>query len=135
MRHGGDGDANGGLAARAEDSYARLLRTREAVDVLREELASMRVSVTSPDQSVRATVDARGRLVDLRLEAGRCVGVDPAILARLITATAAEAAARATAQVRAQVAARLPDAPAAPDLVAGGDPTALLDRYRAGGGA
>ena len=39
----------------------------------------------------------------------------------------------ATAQVRDQVAASLPESPAAPELIADGDPAGLLSRYPAGG--
>ncbi|GGK05636.1 hypothetical protein GCM10010123_39460 [Pilimelia anulata] len=132
MRHSGDRDANRGLAARVDETYGRFERARAGAEALRRELATLRVSVSSPDASVRATVDARGRLVDLHLDAQRCVGIDPAILARLITATVGEAAERATGQVRSHVAAHLPESPAAPDLIADADAAPLLARYTAG---
>ncbi|GGK15344.1 hypothetical protein GCM10010124_05030 [Pilimelia terevasa] len=133
MRSSGGRDADRALAARVDGTYARFQRIREGAEALRRELSSLRVSVSSPDACVRATVDARGRLVDLHLDGSRCVGIDPAILARLITATVGEAAAQATAQVRSHVAAQLPESPAAPDLLADGDASGLLGRYAPGG--
>lgn len=135
MRLDGDREANRTRAARADDAYARYHRIREGAEALRRELTTLRVSATSPDAGVRATVDARGRLVDLHLDGARCAGIDPAILARLITSTVAEAAAQATVQVRAHVAAQLPESPAAPDLIAAADCGPLLDRYAPGGPA
>lgn len=85
------------LSAEAEHLYGVTKRRKEALRVAKEQALKITGEASSPDGSVRATVDAGGMLTDLVLtdKARRM-----ADLADVITTVTQEAAARARAAVR-----------------------------------
>ncbi|WP_307798137.1 YbaB/EbfC family nucleoid-associated protein [Actinoplanes flavus] len=70
-----------------EDVYGRYEEMRSGVDELQRSLATMQVSAESEDGTVQATVDADGRLVDLRLDQQACREWNVETLARVIVET------------------------------------------------
>jgi DNA-binding protein YbaB len=103
-----DRDVNRALRARFDDVYGQYQRLRSGMDDVQRRLGEMRVSADSGDGLIRATTDARGRLVDLRLDRRVYQIMDPAELARSIVATVEHATTRTTEQVQELMAACLP---------------------------
>ena len=103
-----DRDANRALRARFDDVFGQYERLRSGMDDLQRRLAEMRVSAESDDGLVRATVGARGQLIDLRLDRRLYRDPDPERLAHTIVATVAKATARTTDQVQEMMADYLP---------------------------
>ncbi|WP_433299449.1 YbaB/EbfC family nucleoid-associated protein [Actinoplanes sp. CA-030573] len=106
MSETADRDANQALRDRLSEVYGQYAQLRSDLDVLQERLAALRVSAASADGGVRATVDPRGRLVELSLDPDACR--DPELLARTIVATAQEAASQTAGQVEQLLAGYLP---------------------------
>ncbi|GLY08533.1 YbaB/EbfC family nucleoid-associated protein [Actinoplanes rectilineatus] len=82
-----DRTADQALRNNLEDVYGRYEELRSGVDELQRSLATMQVSADSPDGIVHATVDADGRLVDLRLNQEACREWNVDTLARVIVET------------------------------------------------
>ncbi|MEV4640254.1 YbaB/EbfC family nucleoid-associated protein [Actinoplanes sp. NPDC049548] len=108
MAETADRDANHALRARFDDVYGRYQRLRSDLDGIQRRLAGLRVSVDSEDGLVRATVGARGQLLDLSLDRRIYRDMDAAELSRTIVTTTARAAARAAAEVQHLMAGYLP---------------------------
>lgn len=103
-----DRDANSALRDRLAEVYGRYERLRSEMEDLQRRLASLRVTATSADGMIRATVDPRGQLVELSLDRRVCGGADTEHLSRTIVAVARDAAQRTAAQVEAMMAEHLP---------------------------
>ncbi|MEU4419208.1 YbaB/EbfC family nucleoid-associated protein [Actinoplanes sp. NPDC024001] len=82
-----------------EDVYGRYEELRSGVDELQRSLATMQVSAESPDGAVSATVDADGRLIDLRLNQQACREWNVETLARTIVETVQKASAGKTRHI------------------------------------
>jgi len=103
-----DRDANHALRARFDDVYGQYHRLRSGMDEIQRRLTTMQVSAESADGLVRATVGARGQLIDLRLDRRIYSESDEGMLGRTIVATVQQAAAQTTQQVEELMAAYLP---------------------------
>lgn len=88
------------LTGRAADLYSRVHRREETLRVARERAVAATGEASSPDGSVRVTVDAGGMVTGLDL-APSAPASDPSRLAALVVRVAQEAAGRARAAVRA----------------------------------
>jgi DNA-binding protein YbaB len=82
-----------------QDVYGRYEELRSGVDELQRSLATMQVSAESEDGAVQATVDADGRLVDLRLNPQACREWSTETLARVIVETVQHASAGKSHQI------------------------------------
>lgn len=87
-----------------EDTYGRYEELRSGVDELQRSVATMQVSAESETGEIRATVDADGRLVDLRLNPEACREWSPETLARVIVETVQHASADKSQQIEQMVA-------------------------------
>ena len=87
------------LRSNLEDVYGRYEELRSGVDELQRSLATMQVSAESADGAVRATVDADGKLVDLRLDPQACREWNVETLARTIVETVQHASAGKTRHI------------------------------------
>ena len=103
-----DRDANHALRARFDDVFGQYQRLRSGLDDLQDRLGEMRVSAESADGLIKATVDPRGQLVDLRLDRRVYRELDPEQLSRAIVETTAKAAGRSTEEVTELMAEYLP---------------------------
>jgi DNA-binding protein YbaB len=124
-----DDDPNAALRARFDEVHARYTHLRDNVGELQRELAGLEVSLTSADGLVTVVVGARGQLQRLRLHERAYAAHRPDRLAELITQTtrrAEQAAAEATAELVARV---VPAETGVPELLRGGDLSALLRRH------
>lgn len=108
MAETADRDANHALRARFDDVYGQYHRLRSGMDEIQRRLTTMQVSAESADGLVRATVGARGQLIDLRLDRRIYSESDEGMLGRTIVATVQQAAAQTTQQVEELMAAYLP---------------------------
>ncbi|WP_328463929.1 YbaB/EbfC family nucleoid-associated protein [Actinoplanes sp. NBC_00393] len=99
MTETADPAANQALRNDLEDVYGRYEELRSGVDELQRSLATMQVSVASPDGVVRATVDADGKLVDLQLNQQACREWNAETLARVIVETVQQASAGTSRQI------------------------------------
>ena len=108
MAETADRDANHALRARFDDVYGQYHRLRSGMDEIQRRLTTMQVSAESADGLVRATVGARGQLIDLRLDRRIYSESDEGTLGRTIVATVQQAAAQTTQQVEELMAAYLP---------------------------
>lgn len=82
-----------------EDIYGRYEQLRSGVDELQRSVATMQVSAESESGEVRATVDADGRLIDLRLNPDACREWPVDTLARVIVETVQHASAGKIRQI------------------------------------
>ena len=123
-----DRDANHALRARFDDVFGQYQRLRSGLDDIQHRLAEMRVSAESEDGLIKATVDPRGQLVDLRLDRRVYRDPDPDHLSRSIVATVGKATARATEAVQEMMAAYLPAESGAMRFVRDNDFGSLLRR-------
>jgi hypothetical protein len=89
----------GQLSAEAQHLYSVTKRRKEAVRAATEQALEATGEASSPDGSVRATVDAGGMLTNLELSA-KASRTDPGDLAALVTMVTQQAAARARAAVQ-----------------------------------
>ncbi|MEV8439847.1 YbaB/EbfC family nucleoid-associated protein [Actinosynnema sp. NPDC051121] len=87
------------LTGRAAEVYSRVHRREETLRAARERAVAATGEASSPDGSVRVTVDAGGMVTALDL-APSALGSDPSRLAALVVRVAQEAAGRARAAVR-----------------------------------
>ena len=113
-----DRDANHALRARFDEVAAQVQRLRSGLGDLQEQMSALRVSATSRDGNVTATVDARGQLVDLALRKNPSASV--------IVATVQAAAASAQRQVRDMMSSFLPESSGAMRYLNDGDLRSLL---------
>jgi len=118
-----DRDANRALRARFDDVAGQYRRLRSGLDDLQRELAELRVSATSRDGAVTATVDARGHLVDLTLHRTRSATLESTILTTVRAATD-----RALTRVQELMAQIMPAGSGAVDFVRDNDFGSLLRR-------
>ncbi|MBB5807801.1 hypothetical protein F4560_007569 [Saccharothrix ecbatanensis] len=87
------------LTEQAAHLYSRVHRRNETLRAARERAIAATGEASSPDGSVRVSVDAGGMLTGLEL-APSALGQDPRRLAALVVGIAQEAAGRARAAVR-----------------------------------
>ncbi|MFG1607069.1 YbaB/EbfC family nucleoid-associated protein [Actinoplanes sp. NPDC049265] len=113
-----DRDANQALRARFEEVSGQVRQVRSGLADLQKRLAEVRVSVTSRDGQVTATVDSRGHLADLELRK------NPS--ASLIVSTVRAAAASAQRQVRDMMAEVFPPTSRAVKYLDDGDLPSLV---------
>jgi DNA-binding protein YbaB len=129
-----DRDANQALWARFADVQGQYQRMRDGLADLQRQLARLQVTVTSDDELVTATVDARGQLTALELSPRAYRESDPRELAATITTTLRRASAQAVDQVTGLMSAYLPQGASATDFVRTGDFSDLLRRQDASSG-
>jgi DNA-binding protein YbaB len=103
-----DRDANRALRARFDDVFGQYQRLRSGLDDIQQRLAEMTVTAESAGGLIKATVDSRGQLADLTLDARVYREMPPDRLGREIVATVRTATARTTDEVRDLMAAYLP---------------------------
>jgi DNA-binding protein YbaB len=123
-----DRDANHALRARFDDVASQYQRLRHGLDDIQERLSRLAVTAESADGTVRATVGARGQLIDLRLDREIYRRGDPDELARTILRTVEQAVAKTTGQVQEMVGEYLPPGSAAAGFVRDGNFGNLLAR-------
>lgn len=123
-----DRDANQALWSRFAEVQGQYERMRGGLADLQQQLGRLRVTVTSTDELVTVTVDAKAQLISLELSPRTYQESDPRELAATITATVQRAGARATEQVTALMAGYLPQGSGATDFVRTGDFGDLLKR-------
>lgn len=123
-----DRDANRALRARFDDVFGQYQRLRSGMDDIQRTLADLRITAESPDGLVRATVGARGQLVDLTIDRRAYAEVDPDRLGRIVVATVQQAGERTTERVRELMSAYLPPDSGALEFVRDRDFGALLRR-------
>jgi DNA-binding protein YbaB len=123
-----DRDANHALRARFDDVVSQYQRLRHGLDDIQERLSRLAVTAESADGTVRATVGARGQLIDLRLDREIYRRGDPDELARTILRTVEQAVAKTTGQVQEMVGEYLPAGSAAAGFVRDGNFGNLLAR-------
>jgi DNA-binding protein YbaB len=129
-----DRDANQALWARFADVQGRYLRMRDGLADLQRQLCRLQVTVSSDDELVTATVDARGQLTALQLSPRAYRENAPRELAATITATVRRASGLAVDQVTGLISAYLPHGASAMDFVRTGDFSDLLRRQDASTG-
>jgi DNA-binding protein YbaB len=123
-----DRDANHALRARFDDVASQYQRLRHGLDDIQQRLSRLAVTAESADGTVRATVGARGQLIDLRLDREIYRRGDPDELARTILRTVEQAVAKTTGQVQEMVGEYLPPGSAAAGFVRDGNFGNLLAR-------
>ncbi len=128
MSRQADRDVNHALRARFDDVVSQYQRLRLGLDDIQDRLSRMAVTAESPDGTVRATVGARGQLIDLRLSREIYRHGDPDELARTILRTVEQAVARTGDQVQEMVGEFLPSGSAAAGFLQDGDFGNLLAR-------
>lgn len=128
MAESADRDVNRALRDRLAQVQERYARMRSDLDDMQRRLATLQVSVASPDGIVRATVGPRGQLTDLWLDRRACRTIDSDQLARTIVATVRDAAERTGEQVEAMMADYFPADSAALGFVRDNDFGTLLRR-------
>ena len=134
MERAVDRDANQALWARFAEVQGQYERMRDGLGDLQRQLARLQVSMTSADELVTVTVDARGQLTALELSPQAYLEADPHELAATITDTARRASAQAADQVTGLMAGYLPQGASAMDFVRSGDFSDLLRRQDASTG-
>jgi DNA-binding protein YbaB len=95
-----DRDANRALRARFDDVFGQYQRLRSGMDEIQRRLAEMQVSAESEGGLIKATVNSRGQLAELKLDRRVYRDMDPDRLSREIVAVVGEATARTTDEVR-----------------------------------
>ncbi|GLZ01479.1 YbaB/EbfC family nucleoid-associated protein [Actinoplanes sp. NBRC 103695] len=113
-----DRDVNQALRARFDEVAGQVQRLRSGLGDLQKQMAALRVTATSRDGTVTATVDARGHLVDLALRKSPS--------ASIIVSTVQAATTRAQEQVRDLMAGYLPSSSRAMRYMKDGDLETLL---------
>jgi DNA-binding protein YbaB len=108
MAHTVDQSVNQALQQRFAEVQSEYERVRKGIDGLQQQLTALRVSVTSDDELVTATVAGDGQLAQLELSPHAYRAGDPAKLAATITATVRKASAQATERVVELISAFLP---------------------------
>ncbi|BEL07968.1 hypothetical protein Q0Z83_061590 [Actinoplanes sichuanensis] len=128
MSRQADRDVNHALRARFDDVVSQYQRLRLGLDDIQERLSTLAVTEESADGSVRATVGARGQLIDLRLSRDIYRQGDPDELARTILRTVERAVARTGDRVQEMVGEFLPSGSAAAGFMRDGNFGNLLAR-------
>jgi DNA-binding protein YbaB len=100
---------DGGFAMQIAELETRLQQLQDGYQSLRAELAQLRVSVTSADGLVTASVDARGQVERIDLDPRIYQRPDSRLLAATITATIRQAATEAMERVLGLTRPYLPD--------------------------
>ncbi|HET6530769.1 MAG TPA: YbaB/EbfC family nucleoid-associated protein [Actinoplanes sp.] len=108
MAERADRDVNQALRARFDDVFGHYQRLRSGLDDIQQRLAEMQVSAESTGGLIKATVDSRGQLAELKLDRRIHREMDTDELGREIVATVRKATARTTEEVRELMAAYLP---------------------------
>ncbi|MGX6604700.1 YbaB/EbfC family nucleoid-associated protein [Micromonosporaceae bacterium Da 78-11] len=90
------------------DVYGRYEQLRSEMDDLQQRLASLQVSAVSADGVAQATVDARGHLIELRLDRSAYQAIDADQLAQTIVATVRSATDRTAGRVEELMSGYLP---------------------------
>lgn len=108
MAETADRDANHALRARFDDVFGQYQRLRSGLDDIQRRLKEMQVSAESEGGLIKATVDARGQLADLRLDRRVYREMDTDQLGREIVATVRKATARTAGEVHELMSAYLP---------------------------
>jgi len=103
-----DRDANRALRARFDDVFGQYQRLRSGLDDIQRRLKEMQVSAESEGGLIKATVDARGQLAELRLDRRVYRDMDADQLAREIVATVKKATVRTAEEVHELMAGYLP---------------------------
>jgi DNA-binding protein YbaB len=98
---------------RATDAWSDYERMRDELAGLRSSVQEITETAYSPDELVRATVDAQGQLMELALDPRIYRTTNSAALAETIKATIGTAVAAATARVLELTKPFLPDGPPA----------------------
>ncbi|GAA4940518.1 YbaB/EbfC family nucleoid-associated protein [Actinoplanes utahensis] len=109
MTETADRAADQSLRTDLQDVYGRYEELRSGVDELQRSIATMQVSAKSEDGAIQATVDADGRLVDLRLDQQACREWNNETLARVIVETVQNASAGKSRQIEQLVSNHRPD--------------------------
>lgn len=104
-----DRDANRALRARFEDVYGHYQRLRTGIDDIQNKLTIMRATAESADRLIRVSVDSRGTLAELKIDARAYRDLHPDELSRSIVETTRRACAHATQEVQELMASYLPD--------------------------
>lgn len=128
MSRQSDRDANHALRGRFDDVVSQYQRLRLGMDDIQQRLSTMAVTAESADGLVRATVGARGQLIDLRLDRDVYRRHDPDELSRVILRTVEQAVGKTTAQVQEMVGEYLPASSAAAGFMRDGNFGNLLAR-------
>ncbi|MEU8657140.1 YbaB/EbfC family nucleoid-associated protein [Actinoplanes philippinensis] len=128
MSRQADRDVNHALRARFDDVVSQYQRLRLGLDDIQERLSTLAVTEESADGTVRATVGARGQLIDLRLSRDVYRQGDPDELARTILRTVERAVAKTGDRVQEMVGEYLPAGSAAAGFLRDGDFGNLLAR-------
>jgi len=126
-----DRDANRALRARFDDVFGQYQRLRSGMGELQQKLAATKVTASSKDRLVHATVGPRGQLVELRIEPRAYREHQPHQLADLITRTVQDAVDRTTEKVQELVAGYLPADSGAAGFLRDGNFDHLLKRQDA----
>ena len=108
MAETADRDANRALRARFDDVFGQYQRLRSGLDDIQRRLKEMQVSAESEGGLIKATVDARGQLAELRLDRRVYRDMDADQLAREIVATVKKATVRTAEEVHELMAGYLP---------------------------
>ena len=121
-------DANRGLKERFAEIQGSYERVRDGLSVLQQRMTSLQVTVSSADDLVRTTVDARGQLVRLGIAPRAMRELRHSELEQLILATLGKATAQATEQVADLMTQLSPMSSSAAAFVRSGDYNDLLRR-------
>jgi DNA-binding protein YbaB len=129
MARTADRNVNHALMARFAEVQGQYERMRDGLADLQRQLARMQITVTSTDELVTATVNARGQLTKLELDPRAYRELPPEELAASITATVRQATEQATREVSDVLRDYLPPSSGASRFVQTGDFGDLLARY------
>jgi DNA-binding protein YbaB len=129
MARTADRNVNHALMARFAEVQGQYERMRDGLADLQRHLARMLITVKSTDELVTATVNARGQLSKLELDARAYHELTPEELAASITATCRQATEQATRDVGDALREYLPPSSGASRFAQSGDFGDLLARY------
>jgi DNA-binding protein YbaB len=124
-----DRNVNHELRARFAEVQGQYERMRDGLADLQRQLGQLEVTVTSTDELVTATVNARGQLIRLNIDRRAFRESDPDRLAESITATTRTAATEASERTATMMSSILPATSGAPSFARTGDFGDLLRRY------
>jgi DNA-binding protein YbaB len=123
-----DRDVNRELRARFDDVYGQYQQLRSGLDTLTARLAELRVTRSSPDGHVTATVGAQGQVIEVVLAPAVYRVRDAEALGRKITETIRAAVTAATQATQDLVAETMPAGAGSAEFLRTGDFGALLGR-------
>jgi DNA-binding protein YbaB len=122
-------NVNHELRARFAEVQGQYERMRDGLADLQRQLGQLEVTVTSNDELVTATVNARGQLIRLKLDPRAFRDSDPDRLAESITATTRNATTEASERTATLMSSIMPATSGAPRFARTGDFGDLLSRY------